>query len=218
MNNRKLAAIVSQVAMILIVIICALTCAFTQTIGSPLGAYNVKIADNEKQQTPPSNEPDFAWNNSKYFRSYDYIKAPDKRFFDWKSYTVTWDGKQAAIWGLYALSGVAHGIREAYHADPYLFERRNGVEPTSFWGSDSWKRNYYHNDPDGHHKREFFGNVGRDVWHTFNQVDLVPLGISIAASAKRKHPLKYQIANTLVGLGLRVLFVNITYATLRNTR
>ena len=126
MNNRKLAAIVSQVAMILIVIICALTCAFTQTIGSPLGAYNVKIADNEKQQTPPSNEPDFAWNNSKYFRSYDYIKAPDKRFFDWKSYTVTWDGKQAAIWGLYALSGVAHGIREAYHADPYLFERRDG--------------------------------------------------------------------------------------------
>lgn len=200
MRNEKLSNTIAQACLIGFLLICGLHCAFGQ------------------DKTPPSNEPDFAWNNSKYFRSYDYIKAPDKRFFDWKSYTVTWDGKQAAVWGLFALSGVAHGIREAYHADPYLFERRNGVEPTSFWGSDSWKRNYYHNDPEGHHKREFFGNVGRDVWHTFNQVDLVPLGTACITMGARKHPIKYKVANTLVGLGLRVLFVNITYATLRNTR
>lgn len=199
MNNRKLATIISQVCLILIITICALTCAFTQEV-------------------KPDNSPDFAWNNARWFRSYDYIKQPDRKLFDWSNYPVTWDGKQAAVWGLFALSGVAHGIREAYHADPFLFERRNGVEPTSFWGSDAWKRNYVDNDPDKPHKHELYGNVGRDIWHTANMFDFVPLATASITMGARKHPTKYKIANTLIGVGLRTLFSTITYQTLRNTK
>lgn len=105
----------------------------------------------------------FRWNGSGYFKTNDYLQAPDKRLFDWSSYMNTWDGKQAAIWGLLALSGVAHGVLEAYHADQRIFEKRNGVAPTSFWGSEAWKRNYVDNNPDNPHKHELIGNIGRDV-------------------------------------------------------
>jgi hypothetical protein len=205
-------------AAILAFLLLVVSFALGQPIGSPLGTYNIKIVTAEEKHTPPDNSQDFAWNNAPYFRSPDYLNSPDKRFFDWSNYVTTWDGKQAAVWGLFALSGVAHGIREAYHADPYIFERRNGVAPTSFWGSDAWKRNYIDNDPDKPHKHEMYGNVGRDVWHTFNQVDLIPLGTACITMGARRHPVKYKVANTIVGIGLRVLFANITYATLRNTR
>ncbi|GIW57699.1 MAG: hypothetical protein KatS3mg083_644 [Candidatus Dojkabacteria bacterium] len=65
---------------------------------------------------------------------------------------------------LFVVLGVLWGLREAYHADPEVFERLYGVCPESFWGSEAWKRNYYNNDPNEAHKPELF-NTFRDVWH-----------------------------------------------------
>lgn len=38
--------------------------------------------------------------------------------------------------------GIIHGAREYTHKDPKVFEKLWNVLPTSFWGSESWKRKY----------------------------------------------------------------------------
>lgn len=85
-------------------------------------------------------------------------------------YKVT--GRKILIWGASGISGAIWGAREAFHADPYVFERHFGVEPYSFWGSQQWQRNYEGNRYMGEngvpnkHKPEWAGNLGRDFWHT----------------------------------------------------
>lgn len=136
------------------------------------------------------------WDNSAYFK--DKAKAP---FLDWSDWSKTWDGKQIASWSLFLLSGVAHGIGEEYHKDTHIFERTYGVDPLSFWGSKAWMRNYYGNNPDNGHRPEWFGNVGRDVWHTANFVDSAPLILgTITITLRQKMPLKYRLANLGAGL------------------
>lgn len=56
------------------------------------------------------------------------------------------DWHQYAAWTAIGASGALHGAREAYHAQPNVFERY-GASKAGFWGSEAWKRNYYHNDP-----------------------------------------------------------------------
>lgn len=150
--------------------------------------------------TPPDSDV-FKWDNSKYFAG-----KTKEGFWDWASWPETWDGKQLATWGLFAISGFSHGIGEVYHADPYIFEKRHGVASESFFGSDAWKRNYYNNDVDKGHKHEFFGNVGRDVWHTANFFDSTPLITGcVIIPLRGKIPVKYRLANLAVGIAGRML-------------
>jgi glutathione S-transferase len=61
------------------------------------------------------------------------------------------------------LAGSLHGGREAFHADPYIFEKRFGVADISFFGSLSWLRKY----PVFDHtrkEREFY-TAFSDFWH-----------------------------------------------------
>ena len=150
------------------------------------------------------------WNNTSFFKD-----KPKERFFNWRSYPETWDGKQFSLWGLSALSGAFWGARESYHANPYIFEEIYGVGSESFWGSDAWKRNYIDNDPDQPHKHEYFGNVGRDIWHTFGFGSNVLLFSGTLAIGARKQPIKYRVFNGLVGIGVRSLFASLTYHSLR---
>lgn len=183
-----------------------------------LTIFGVTACNGQTAKQTPDPYGHFRWNGSGYFKTNDYLQAPDKRLFDWSSYTQTWDGKQLTIWGLFALSGVAHGIREAYHAQPNVFEKRNGVAPTSFWGSEAWKRNYQDNNPELPHKKELMGNIGRDVWHTADEFSTWPLVFGVIGTGARNHPLKYRLANGLIGMGARTLFAMLTYNTLRYTR
>ena len=115
-----------------------------------------------------------------------------------------------------AISGVLHGAREAYHADPYVFERGFGVAPSSFWGSDAWKRNYFQNNPTNGHKTEIFGNVGRDFWHTSNFLEK---GLTFSASfwiGCRKKTTTQKIMNMLVAVAVRSVASTATYQIVRN--
>lgn len=150
------------------------------------------------------------WNNAAWFQA-----QPKEKFLDWQNIGMSWDGKQLTAWGALALSGVAHGMREAYHADPYIFEDSWNANPDGFWGSDAWKRNYHNNDPKQGHKAEYFANFGRDVWHTADEVDVFGLSLSSIGTGMRKQPWKYRLANFAIGMGIRTLFARVTYETLR---
>jgi len=76
--------------------------------------------------------------------------------------------------GLIAVDGISRGALQSYHKDNSIFEKRFGASKFGFWGSQSWQRNYQGNkyqNSDGSinpHKKEYFGNYGRDFYHTFD--------------------------------------------------
>lgn len=113
------------------------------------------------------------------------------------------------------MAGIMQGCREAYHADPAVFERKFGAAPLSWWGSEQWKRNYQDNDPEKPHKTEIFGNVGRDMWHTFNAGRAtLAIGATFVIGVQKK-PVKQRVIEVLIGAGLQALTGNITYNILR---
>lgn len=159
---------------------------------------------------PKSHGLTLKWNNAASFKD-----QPKPKFFNWKTYPKTLDGKQLSTWGVFVASGMMHGAREAYHAQPTVFETRFDVGSESFWGSEAWKRNYVDNDPDKAHKHEYFGNVGRDVWHTFGFASNALLFSGTFIIGARKQPIKYRVANALLGWGARSLAASLTYNALR---
>lgn len=150
------------------------------------------------------------WDNSKYF-----ISEPREKVYDFYNWPKTIDGKQITSWGLFAISGIAHGAREAYHADPYVFEHNFDVGEYSFWAAKAWLRNYPNLDVTKPHKPEWFGNFGRDFWHTFNILDFAPPVTATFIIGTQKQPIKYRIANVLIGIGIRTTTSFITYELLR---
>ena len=206
MTNKKYSQYAAQFCLIAFLIIAGLQCAFGQIERYPLGL-------EEMAATGPANhnEGKLRWNNHDYFKT----NAEKRKALNWSDYNESWDGKQFSIWGLLALSGIAHGMREAYHADPYVFEDGWNADQDGFWGSDAWKRNYHNNDPKQPHKPEYFANFGRDVWHTADEVDVFGLSLSSLGTGMRKQPWKYRAANFLIGMGIRTLFARVTYETLR---
>lgn len=169
---------------------------------------SVQLAAQTVEIRPASRRLEF--NTSAYFK-----ENRPKGFFDWKSYPYAVDGKTYAQWGLFAVSGIMWGAREAYHAQPDVFEKRWGVSETSFWGSDAWRRNYWSNDPQAGHKPQWAGNVGRDIWHTFGFGSKALLFGGTFSISKRKQPLKYKIANLLVAALVQSAAASTTYQILR---
>jgi len=165
---------------------------------------------NAQNKLDKNGGPLVIWDNSKAFNC-----APKLKALDWSTYAKTWDGKLYLTWFAYAGAGVSHGMREAYHADPYCFEKKWGVGNESFWGSDAWKRNYQNNDPDQPHKHEFIGNVGRDIWHTAGAASKVVMFSATLGIGVRKQPIKYKILNALIGYGIQSAFATLTYNSLR---
>jgi len=125
------------------------------------------------------------------------------------------DAAQAGIWSLYALSGVMNGCREAYHAQPTVFETRFRATSLSWWGSEQWRRNYRNNDPSQPHKTELMGNVGRDMWHTFGAGYRVTMQLGAFLNGARNLPMKHRIINAVIGYGIQMAASNITYNLLR---
>lgn len=78
--------------------------------------------------------------------------------------------------GLATLDGISRGLENAYHANPHVFEQRFGAYEYGFFGSEAWQRNYVTErqfNSEGQfnkHKTEVFGNFGRDIKHTSDDV------------------------------------------------
>ena len=226
MKNKSFSEFIAHACLCVFIVIVGFQCAFAQVVGinalldGTTGGCSRAIGPgaifhrDSAVYTPPSQSKPFRWNNAGYFKSAEYTAKP-KRALDFSDLPETWDGVTVATWVAYAISGISHGAGEAYHAEPYVFEKRFGASYQSFWGSQSWVRNYEGNDPSRPHKHELFGNVGRDVWHTANFVDYAPAVTATFLIGARRQPVKYRIINTLIGMGIRIVFATVTYETLR---
>lgn len=128
--------------------------------------------------------------------------------------------KKILTWSTFAAGGTIWGMREAYHADPYIFEKKWGVDEYSFWGSKQWERKYVGNRylTDGvpnKMKSQMFGNFGRDFWHSSGYTSglFVIGGTFTIGNSKQKftHKLIDMSIGSLVFLG----FSKLTYNLLR---
>lgn len=136
-----------------------------------------------------------------------------------EGYRIT-SGK-VAVWTGYGIAGSLWGAREAYHADLRIFEKKFGVDPYSFWGSQAWQRNYMNNryrNEDGSlnpHKPEW-GNTFRDYWHFSGATSrMIWIGGTFTLGAG-KQPLKHRIIDLLIGSAISTTAAWGTYTYLRN--
>jgi len=135
------------------------------------------------------------------------------KWYDFSTYKFKGQKKQW-VWGGYLVAGILHGGREAYHAEPTVFEKRFGVSSTSWFGSEQWRRNYEDLDPSKKHKPNAF-NTFRDYYHfssTAHTTILVSGAVLIGTS---KQPIKYKVLDTLIAIGLRSAAASLTYNLLR---
>lgn len=128
-----------------------------------------------------------------------------------ESYKLTMS--KLATWAGMGLGGATWGAREAYHADPYVFERAWGVDPESFWGSKAWKRQYYGNNPENKHKPEW-GNITRDFWHASGALSRTFTigGTFVIGSSKQKF--KHKLIDMLIGSAVASVSAWATYEAL----
>ena len=158
------------------------------------------------------------WNMSGYYSTPEYTARANKSFWNWRDYGFTLDVQQFGIWGILLLSGYAHGVHEAFYADPYIFEKKRGVGHHHFLGSDGWVRNYWENNQEKGHKPDEW-NWTRDVKHTSYFVNKTLLvGGTFAIGIRAKQPLKFRLFNLGLGLLGQSVAATITYNTIRYTR
>jgi len=116
----------------------------------------------------------------------------------------------------FAVGGSAWGAREAYHADPRVFERAFGVGPYHFLGSNAWERQYFGNRyAPGQHRPEW-GNSFRDVWHaTGTGSRVLFVGATFAIGAGKK-PLRHRLLDLALASAVGSATAWGTYTLLRH--
>lgn len=135
-------------------------------------------------------------------------------WYDFSTYRFKGEGKRA-VWIAYAVAGILHGGREAYHAEPTVFEKRFNAAPLSFFGSEQWKRQYYNRDPENMPHKPNAWNGLRDYWHfsgATTKYILIGGAFTIGAS---KQPVKYRIIDTLIAFAGFSASASLTYTLLR---
>ena len=143
------------------------------------------------------------------------LSSPEKmKWHDFKTYRFKGQGKRA-VWIGYVAAGILHGGREAYHAQPNVFEKRLNAAPSSFFGSEQWKRQYFNRDPEIQaHKPNAF-NGFRDYWHfsgASTKYILIGGAFTIGAS---EQPTKYKIIDMLIAFAGFSATASLTYTLLR---
>jgi len=136
------------------------------------------------------------------------------KWYDFSTYQFKGHKKQW-VWGAYAVAGILHGGREAYHAEPTVFERRFNAAPLSFFGSEQWKRQYYKRDPETQAHKQNALNGFRDYWHfsgASTKYILIGGAFTIGMS---KQPTKYKIIDTLIAFAGFSVSASLTYTLLR---
>ena len=152
--------------------------------------------------------PNLTKEDKKALRLYSKLQ-----WYDFSTYRFKGNKKQW-VWGAYAIAGILHGGREAYHAEPTVFEKRFGAAPQSFFGSEQWKRNYFNRDPDNGHKPNLFNPV-RDYYH-FSGATTKAVWIGGAfVLGMSKQPMKYKLLDLLIGTLITSGTASLTYNLLR---
>lgn len=77
---------------------------------------------------------------------------------------------------LIVFGGLLHGLREAFHADRKLFEKRFKVNPVSFFGSQQDKLKY---NSIGEYKSIWWKYFPLDFWHLFRWIENVAVAGAI---------------------------------------
>ena len=151
--------------------------------------------------------------NGVQFSPIYFAEPKPLKWYDFSTYKFKGGGKRA-VWIGYAVAGVLHGGREAYHAEPTVFEKRFGVAPQSFFGSEQWKRQYFDRDPDNGHKPEIW-NSARDYYH-FSHLASSTIWIGGAFTiGMSKQPIKYKLVDLLIGTLITSGTASLTYNILR---
>jgi hypothetical protein len=152
--------------------------------------------------------------NGVQFSPIYFAEPKPLKWYDFSTYKFKGGGKRA-VWIGYAVAGILHGGREAYHAQPNVFEKRFNAAPLSFWGSEQWKRQYFDRDPEIQaHKPNAF-NGFRDYWHfsgASTKYILIGGAFTIGAS---EQPTKYKIIDTLIAFAGFSVSASLTYTLLR---
>ena len=135
------------------------------------------------------------------------------KWYDFSTYQLRGHKKQWVL-GAYAVAGILHGGREAYHAEPTVFERRFNAAPLSFFGSEQWKRQYYNRDPGMAHKPNIWNPV-RDYYHFSGTAkDGIRISGAFVIGAS-KQPVKYRVIDLLIGAAITSVTASATYNLLR---
>jgi len=143
-----------------------------------------------------------------------YPSAKPLAWYDFSTYRFRGHGKRA-VWIAYAMAGILHGGREAYHAESTVFEKRFNAAPLSFFGSQQWKRQYYNRDPETQAHKPNALNGFRDYWHfsgASTKYILIGGAFTIGAS---EQPTKYKIIDTLIAFAGFSVSASLTYTLLR---
>lgn len=143
-----------------------------------------------------------------------YPAAQPLKWYDFSTYKFRGGGKRAVLIS-YVVAGMLHGGREAYHAEPTVFEKRFNAAPQSFFGSEQWKRQYYNRDPETQAHKQNALNGFRDYWHfsgASTKYILIGGAFTIGAS---EQPTKYKIIDTLIAFAGFSATASLTYTLLR---
>ena len=135
-------------------------------------------------------------------------------WYDFKTYRFKGDGKRA-VWISYALAGILHGGREAYHAEPTVLQDIFGGPDDSWIGPMQWKRQYYNRDPETQAHKPNALNGFRDYWHfsgASTKYILIGGAFTIGMS---KQPTKYKIVDTLIAFAGFSATASLAYTLLR---
>lgn len=135
-------------------------------------------------------------------------------WYDFNTYKFKGGGKRA-VWISYAVAGILHGGREAYHAEPTVFEKRFNAAPLSFFGSEQWKRQYYNRDPENMPHKPNVLNPVRDYYHFAGAATKgIWIGGAFAIWATEQ-PVKYRVIDLLIGAAITSVTASATYNLLR---
>jgi hypothetical protein len=143
-----------------------------------------------------------------------YPSEKPLKWYSFKTYKFKGQKKQW-VWGGYLIAGVLHGGREAYHAEPTVFEKRFNAKPLSFFGSEQWKRNYFDRDPENQSHKPNIWNPVRDYYH-FSGAATKTVWIGGAFTiGMGKQPMKYKLLDLLIGTLITSGSASLTYNLLR---
>ena len=135
------------------------------------------------------------------------------KWYDFSTYKFKGGGKRA-VWIGYAVAGILHGGREAYHAEPTVLQNIFGGADDSWIGPMQWLRQYPNRDPDLPHKPNIWNPI-RDYYH-FSGAATKAIWIGGAFTiGMSKQPMKYKLLDLLIGTLITSGSASLTYNILR---
>lgn len=142
-----------------------------------------------------------------------YSSEKPLKWHDFTAYRFKGSGKRA-VWISYAVAGILHGGREAYHAEPAVLQDVFGGADDSWIGPMQWKRQYFDRDPEKGHKPNLFNPI-RDYYHFSGAASKTVWIGGAFVIGMSKQPMKYKLLDLLIGTLITSGTASLTYNLLR---